>query len=272
MIPTRRIADIGISAHRGASIERPENTLAAFRLAIDHGAEGIELDVALSADGVPVIMHDNSVERTTNGTGEVAGLTAAQLHALDAGHGEGVPTLHEVLELAAGLVEVNIEIKSADAAPAVAEVLARHPNLDWFASGGQWGALEALKQLIPAARIFPLTTGVGDWQALRVHAIASGYSLDLIDREVARFSDLGRTLDDALEFAERVGAAGLSIWEDRLEAQHIDRVHAANLEAWVWTTNDPDRAEQLMRMGVDGICTDDPAGILARRARVAESA
>ncbi|WP_158609608.1 glycerophosphodiester phosphodiesterase [Cellulomonas triticagri] len=268
-LPARPVEQVGVSGHRGASFELPENTLAAFRRALEHGADGIELDVALTSDGVAVVLHDESVDRTTDGTGSVADLTLAQVRALDAGGGERVPTLDEVLALAAGRAEVNIEIKAADAAPAVAEVVARHPGLTWFASSGQWDALEELLALVPGARVYPLTLGVAGPEHLRAIGIAAGYTDEQIDVEIERFSHLGRPLHEALDFAARVGAAGVSTWAEGLGAQDVATIHAAGLAAWVWTINDADRAEELMRMGVDAICTDDPATLLARRAAVA---
>jgi glycerophosphoryl diester phosphodiesterase len=262
------VGEVGISAHRGASHEFPENTLAAFRRAIELGAEGIELDVALSSDGVAVIMHDISVDRTTDGTGDVAELTFEQLRGMDAG-GEPVPTLDEVLALAAGHAEVNIELKAGDAAPAVAEAVARHPELRWFASGGQWDALVELTRLSPGARIYPLTSGLGDWARLTDFAADLGYPTELIRRDMSRFSHLGRPLDEAIAFALEVGADGLSIWEEGLTAEAVARVHEAGLAAWAWTVNEAGRAEEILRMGVDAICTDEPALLLRHRAQIA---
>ena len=106
-------------AHRGASAAAPANTLAAFEQAVELGADGIECDVHLSADGVPVVIHDFSVDATTNGSGRVASLTLAQLRELDAGSsfapafaGEHIPTLEEVLETAGNRLLLNIELKT----------------------------------------------------------------------------------------------------------------------------------------------------------------
>lgn len=265
-LPARTIAEVGVSAHRGASAELPENTLAAFRRALEHGAEGIELDVALTADGVPVVLHDETVDRTTDGTGPVVEMTLAEVQALDAGGGEPIPTLDDVLALAAGHLEVNIELKAADSAPAVARVIARHPALTWFASSGQWDALAELLTLVPDARVYPLTLGVATPDHLRALAVAAGYDEETIEAEAARFSHLGRPLDEAVDWALRVGAAGVSTWAEGLTTADVERVHALGLAVWVWTIDDLDRAEELMRMGVDAICTNDPAGVLARRA------
>lgn len=100
-----------IIGHRGASAGAPENTLAAFALAQEQGADGVELDVQFSADGQIVIMHDATVDRTTNGTGRVTDLTLAQLQALDAGAGQTIPTLDELFEAFGPSLLYNIEIK-----------------------------------------------------------------------------------------------------------------------------------------------------------------
>ena len=108
-------------AHRGASAVAPPNTLAAFSKAAELGADGIEFDVHLSADGVPVVIHDFTVDATTDGHGRVAGLTVAQLKQLDAGSafdpafaGERIPTLEEVLRFVGGALLLNVELKSTD--------------------------------------------------------------------------------------------------------------------------------------------------------------
>ena len=109
-----------IWAHRGRNRIAPENTMAAFRYALDAGDVGIELDVALSADGLPVVIHDDSVDRTTDGNGLVSELSYETLNRLDAGSwfdgrfkGERLPLLFEVLIEARGYVVVNIEIKAS---------------------------------------------------------------------------------------------------------------------------------------------------------------
>lgn len=101
-----------IIAHRGASGHAPENTMAAFRLAMEHHADGIELDVMLSRDGHIVVIHDATVDRTTNGTGKVSTLTLEELQKLDAGNGEHIPTLQEVLDAFGDQWLINIELKN----------------------------------------------------------------------------------------------------------------------------------------------------------------
>src|SRR5687768_13536857 len=102
-----------IYAHRGASSTKPENTLAAFREALDIGADGIEFDVHATVERVPVVIHDRNVGRTTNGAGNVDELTLAEVGALDAGNGERVPTLADVLALVGARAHLDVEIKHA---------------------------------------------------------------------------------------------------------------------------------------------------------------
>ena len=109
-----------VFGHRGASAYAPENTLAAFRLALEQGADGVELDVILSADGVPVVIHDDTLDRTTNGHGPVSRLTLGELKRLAAGYparfgaqfsAERIPTLAEVFETCGAQTVINIELK-----------------------------------------------------------------------------------------------------------------------------------------------------------------
>ena len=101
-------------AHRGASAERPENTLPAFELAIVQRADVVECDVRATSDGALLLLHDATVNRTTSGTGELRAMTAAQARELDAGEGQRIPELGDVLALAAGRVRVNVNLKEAD--------------------------------------------------------------------------------------------------------------------------------------------------------------
>jgi glycerophosphoryl diester phosphodiesterase len=122
-------------AHRGASALAPENTLAAFRAAEAGGADGLELDVQLSRDGVPVVLHDATVDRTSDGRGAVAELTLTELRRLDVGTwfapafaGERLPTLEEVLAWGGRRLRFNIEIKDAAAGQAVLQQVRCHPR------------------------------------------------------------------------------------------------------------------------------------------------
>jgi glycerophosphoryl diester phosphodiesterase len=118
-----------IYAHRGASAIHPENTLRAFRHALAIGVDGIELDVHATADGIPVVIHDRGVERTTDGAGYVDEMPLSRLATFDAGDGQRVPTLAEVLALVGEAAHLDIEIKGAEIERAVLEVLAAYPTV-----------------------------------------------------------------------------------------------------------------------------------------------
>ncbi|HZM63751.1 MAG TPA: glycerophosphodiester phosphodiesterase family protein, partial [Candidatus Saccharimonadales bacterium] len=133
------MSDFVLIAHRGFSSKAPENTVAAFDLAFNSGFTNIELDVQLTADGTPVVIHDGTVDRTTNGIGSVASMTYAQLAELDAGswfdrsfEGEKVPSLEAVLGRYAGKIHLHLELKSEqpDLAQNVAALLRRCRWLD----------------------------------------------------------------------------------------------------------------------------------------------
>jgi len=132
-----KLPDRGLCAHRGAMETHPENTLVAFREAINAGAHMIEFDVFLSKDNEMVVIHDATVDRTTNGTGRISDLTLGQIRILDAGSwkspefaGEKIPTLHEVLEIMPFNIWLNVHIKGEDNLPVmVAEMLAKEKRL-----------------------------------------------------------------------------------------------------------------------------------------------
>lgn len=218
-----------IYAHRGASAELPENTLPAFARAVELGAYGIELDVHLSADGVPVVIHDETVDRTTNGTGAVADLTVEQLQALDAGNGEPVPTLRQVLDLVSGKIHVNIEIKAGEAGDAVLALTGEYPDLGFAISSFNHDALRHVRGTDPDIELWPLTAAVSD---------------------------------DVIATALEVGAPQINAYDRMLNDEIMAAVGGQGLGVWVWTVNDVDRARELLAQGAVGICTDDPAAMI----------
>ena len=220
-----------VYAHRGASIEFPENTLPAFNRAVELGAYGIELDVHLSRDGFPVVIHDDTVDRTTNGTGAVADLDLAELRSLDAGNGAGIPTLSEVLDLVEAHLHVDIEVKAAEAADAVLAETNTRPNLRFAISSFNHDVLRHVRAVSSDIELWPLTIGA---------------------------------TDDALKTAVDVGAPNIAIYDRFVNAEIVEFVRSQGQNCWVWTVNDPERALALVDLGVVGICTDDPAAVLAR--------
>jgi len=223
-------------AHRGASAEAPENTLAAFRRAVAAGADGIELDVHLCADGVPVVIHDETLERTTDGAGAVAAQPLAALARLDAGgwfapqfYGEKLPTLAATLHLLAGRLRLNLEVKDARAGGAVLELLRHFPQAEAVVSSFDHRLLAHLRHLAPDLPLAVLLDS-GDWhralaRAAALRACAFHPQVDLVSRPLLAAC---RRLD---------------------------------LPVYVWTVDDPGLARSLARSGVAGLFTNDPAGM-----------
>ncbi len=224
---------VRVYAHRGASADCPENTLAAFARAMDLGADGIELDVHLSRDGVPVVIHDERVDRTTNGTGNVADLTVGELQALDAGKGEAIPTLAQVLDLVGGILHVDIEVKAAPAVSAVLVETGGRPELRFAISSFNHDVLRYARSNDPDVELWPLATGISD---------------------------------DVMDTARELGSPCIAAFDGMLGPEIINHVRSRNIDCWVWTVNDPERAAQLSALGVSGICTDDPASVIERLA------
>src|SRR3990172_9475139 len=145
-----------VIGHRGASARAPENTLAAFALALDAGADGVECDLRTTVDGVPVVSHDASVDRTTDGSGEIARMTLAEVRSLVASgsypdyRGERIPTLAELLALVAGRGLLVLEYKSLDAVAPSAPIVRAAGAVPWCTA---WSfrpeILAALRDTLP---------------------------------------------------------------------------------------------------------------------------
>jgi glycerophosphoryl diester phosphodiesterase len=219
-----------IFGHRGASGEAPENTLRAFALAAQQGADGIELDVQPCADGTLMIMHDETVDRTTNGRGRVADLSAAQLAALDAG-GEPVPTLTAALMLARGRLFVDIEIKDPGIEPAIAALVAQLDMADQVAISSFYPAsLAAMRQAAPHLPrwLLSVTWQVPQWAA-----------------------------------AAALAAVGIAPRFPAIEPALVERARADGLAVIAWTVNQPAEIERLIGLGIDAIISDYPRRVLA---------
>ncbi len=224
----RRVAVIG---HRGAGGLEPENTLRSFRRALELGVDCIETDVHRTRDDYLVLIHDDTVERTTNGTGRVNDLTLAQVRALDAGQGERVPTLEQALELVGGRVPLHVELKDPSAVERTLDVLAA------------W-------QLEDAVYATSFDTAVLE----RVRALRPGLRLEHI---------FGDPPPDAVARAVGVGAQRASCHFTRLTQRFVADCHAAGIQVIAWPPNT--REEQLAALAydVDLICSDRPDVLIA---------
>jgi glycerophosphoryl diester phosphodiesterase len=236
-----------VVAHRGASAAYPENTLASFEGAIEAGADVVELDVRMTADGVAVVLHDLDVAATTDGTGFVHTLTLAEVKRLDASGGLGlraeIPTLREALDLLSGRVGINIEIKNLPGEPsfdspreaAAKEVVALLRDTRFqgtvLVSSFNWLSIERIQELdqsIPTG--FLTTAAVDPWAAL-VYAKSRGHAY-------------------VLPQAPALYEAG---------AEFVEGARRDGIRVGTWTVDDPEAIERLFEMGVDAIATNDPA-------------
>jgi glycerophosphoryl diester phosphodiesterase len=225
---------VALYAHRGVSAELPENTMPAFARAIDLDMFGIELDVHLTRDGVPVVIHDETVDRTTNGSGAIADMDIADLRRFDAGGGTGVPTLVDVLDLVGDRLHVNIEVKAAAAAEAVLAETAGRAALRFAISSFNHDVLRYVRTQSSTIELWPLTVAASD---------------------------------DVLTTAAELKSTQINIWDTFVNREIVDYCRSREIGCWVWTVNDPERARELEAMGVVGLCTDDPAGLNSKLSR-----
>lgn len=251
-----------VYAHRGASIEFPENTLAAFRRALDLGAPGIELDIHLSQEGIPVVLHDESVDRTTNGTGTTDEMTLAEIKTLDAGNGEQIPTLREVFELVGDKAHFNLEIKTAVAAQAMLDVLEEFPQIRWATSCFDWTALEYVHAQRPDADCWLATFGTPEGGEAAARMIEGHTEYPQAAQMAAMVRSRPVTIDVVIAKAKSLGSTSVSIYYEALTPEIIAQLHENKLEAWAWTINDVDVGREYMNRGIDAICTDAPGEML----------
>ena len=227
-----------VTAHRGASYVAPENTLSAMSAAIEAGAEFAELDVGLTRDGHVVLMHDRTVDRTTDGTGDLGDFSLEELEALEAGSwfseefaGEPIPTLREVMQLARGKLKLNIEIKTSRAEPTIAaqvvEIIRSEGFVDdCMVTSFSRETIEEVKRIAPELR-----TGF---------IFGEDYPEDVFEGGWEVLSSNHEVVDSA--FVARAKQSGKS-------------VH-------VWTVDDRDLMLRLIGLGVDGIISNRPALLL----------
>lgn len=233
---------VGIISHRGAAAIAPENTLAAFRLAIEQGVDFIETDVQLTADGVPVLMHDPTLDRTTNGSGPVGAHTFEEVRALDAGGwfdagfaGETVPTLEEFLALLQPApTRAFIELKGEWTPPEVASVM------------------ELLRENRLVYRVVLESFEVPNLEM--VQQIAPEFARMLLTRELTY-----EVLATAVELrASAVGAREGLYLEN---PEFVGQIRRAGMGAVVYTLNADAQWQRAAELGLDFVITDDPVSL-----------
>jgi glycerophosphoryl diester phosphodiesterase len=219
-----------IISHAACKGHAPENTLLGVRRAIELGADGIEIDVHASRDGVPVLIHDETVDRTTDGSGAVSQMTLARLRRLDAGDGERVPTLAEALDLTRGRVILVVEVKQAGIERRVLRVVRDQKALnDCVVHSFNPQVVSRFRALEPALPAALLTAGlnVADW-------------------------------DQLFAFALSLSAQGVSVFFPKVDAGLVRRARLRELSFYTWTVNEIDDMRRMRDCGVDAIITDYP--------------
>jgi glycerophosphoryl diester phosphodiesterase len=218
-----------VVSHAACGGHAPENTLAGVRKALELKADAIEIDVQASADGVPVLMHDLTVDRTTNGSGEVAKLSLEQLRILDAG-GEPVPTFAEVLQITRGRALLVIEIKQPGIESLIANVVREADAVSdvmvWSFFPQALTTMRAAEPRIPGALLL---------------------AADSLSR-----------WPEARERALRLGLQGVSVFFSGVNEQLARDCKRSGLALYAWTADRPGDIVPLIELGIDGICTNFP--------------
>lgn len=213
-----------ILGHRGSPKLSQENTIASFRLALEEGADGIELDVQITLDGVPIVFHDDEFA-----TGEkICDLTFAEMREVAHGLQANVPTLEEVLREMSGKGFVNIELKTA----------------------GHEADLVALVRKIMPKETFLFSSFLPE--------VITTYRALAPDVPAIWIVSQKMCLGDALDFVRQIDGSGIAFFHDLITAELAGFFKIHNVPLFTWTVNDPAEAKRLIDLGVSGIITDEP--------------
>lgn len=219
-----------VIGHRGACGYEPENTLASFKKALNLGVDMIELDVHALKTGELVVIHDDKLERTTNGRGSIYDLTLDKLRKLDAGKGQYVPTLKEIIEFVNRRVPINIELKGPGTAKGVSRVIDKYLSLGWdrdhfFVSSFNHVELDKFRSLKPDIKIGTVIYG---------------------------------TPLDYAAFASKIKSYSINISLEFISREFVRDAKKRGLKVFVFTVNDQDDAKKVLDLKVDGVFSDYP--------------
>jgi glycerophosphoryl diester phosphodiesterase len=218
-------------AHRGASGYEPENTLLSFKKAIELGADMIEFDVRVCESGELVVMHDDSVDRTTNGKGKIEDKELAELKSLDESKGQKIPTLIEVLDFVDKKIKLDIELKDEGIVKEVSDIIKKYIEKkgwsydDFMVSSFHHNELRQLKEINPEIRIGVLS-----------EEVPPGF----------------------LHFAKKIKAYSVNTPVDRINGKFVENAHKNGLKVFVFAANDTPEIDKAKSLGVDYICSNFP--------------
>ncbi len=228
---TRKLFCFG---HRGAGGHEPENTVRSVRKALELGADGVEVDVHFT-DGQLVVIHDDTLDRTTNGQGRVTKKSFAYLRSLDAGSGEHIPTLMEIFNAVDRRAVINVELKGAHTAAPVSALIAEYVNRrgwsydDFLVSSFDLARIREAKRLCPEIRIGGLIV---------------------------------KTPRGLAKFAEALGAWSLHAGKHCVTPKLVVDAHRRGLKVFVFTINLPEEIARMKKLGVDGVFSDFPERVV----------
>ena len=219
-----------ITAHAACRGHAPENTLAGIHTALELGADAIEIDVRCTRDGTPVLLHDATVDRTTDGSGELSSLSLRQVRRLDAGAGERIPTLREVLRAVDGRALLVLEVKPPGIEQEMLAVVRRARALEWCA------VHSFLPKVVERTRTLE--------SKMPCSLLTSG-------RDV---KDWGRLFS----FALSLGAQGVALHHSAITPDLVRQARLRNLRCSTWTANRRADVRRVAAAGVDAITSDYP--------------
>ena len=245
----KRFSSIKVIAHRGYSSERPENTISSFDWSIESGFPYIELDIHLTADQIPIVMHDEHVDRTTDGSGAIKEFTLAQIKELDAGSwfgpkfiGETVPPLEEVLVRYSGKAHIFVELKSLE------EIL-----------------INSLRELVTNLGWMPVplsTSDKGDLQVPGISVISFAPEQVLLSKKILPELGHGLLLMEPslgmIKFCVQNGIEGFFPFIGALSKDIVQKAHKSGLYVGAWGMSSPSQVEIARELGIDGVTVDWP--------------
>ena len=219
-----------VIGHRGACGYEPENTLSSFQKALDLGVDMIELDVHSLKTGELIVVHDNKLDRTTNGHGSIYNVPFNKIRKLNAGRGQHIPTLDEVIELVDKRVPINIELKGPNTAESVSKIIDKYLSQGWISnhfliSSFDHVELTKFRLLKPDVRIGALIVGIPV---------------------------------DYAAFASKIKAYSVNISLEFISSDFVEDAKDRGLKIFVFTVNDQDDAKRIKKLGVDGMFTNYP--------------
>ena len=230
-----------IIGHRGAADLAPENTLKSIQMGLNSHVDMIEIDISLCKTGEAVLMHDDKVDAQTNGQGYIRDFSLSELKKLDAGEGEKIPTLQEVIDLIDEKCPLNIEIKGRGSSEEVARMLKKEFDMNrrkqdnFLVSSFDHSELYKFKKLCPDIKISP---------------IISCHPLSLA------------------ALAEEIGAWSLNMKLEYISREIVEDTHSRGIKVLVYTVNYPEELEMLKGLNVDGVFTNDKYRLFGQKPSV----